>query len=208
MGEGWTVGGGAQGDPVSTERSEVPQMYRVTTEFSGPMVNGGGVSQMYFSEDGGSAANALAAVNTFWTSARDAVHVSTTIRTSGEIEVVNLAGEITGTIAAGDSVSRLGTDDSDPLPPQTQALVRWRTGIFTSGREIRGRTFIPSGGEAFSVAGVPGGGRLTTLATAAGSLVSDTNSGLVVFSRTHAAQAIVSSAQVAPKFAVLRSRRD
>lgn len=183
-------------------------MYRVTTTFSGPQVVGGGISQMYFSEDGGSAADALGAVVDFWAAADDAVHVSTTIRTSGELEVVSLDGTITGTLAAGDTVTRTGTDDSDPLPPATQALVRWRTGIFTGGREIRGRTFIPSGGEAFSVAGVPGGGRLASLAGAAGSLASDPDSGLVVWSRTHAAQAIVSSAQVAPFFAVLRSRRD
>lgn len=183
-------------------------MWRVTTLFNGPYVNGGGIQQFYFDSSVGTAANAKLAAQTFWDAAQDAVHVTTNIRVTSEVENVNVAGSIVSTTIQGVDFDVYGTDDSDPLPPQTQALCRWRTGIYAGGREVRGRTFIPSAGEAFSVAGVPGGGRLTTLQNACAALVADANSTLLVWSRKYQIGEAVVSGTVAPYFAVLRSRRD
>lgn len=183
-------------------------MWRITTLFSGPKVVGGGISQLYFNDAAGDIADAKLAVQNFWALADDVVHVSTTISIQAEVETVSLSGSITAVETVGDVVNLTGTDDSDPLPPANQTLVRWRTGTFQNGREVRGRLFIPCGGEAYSVAGQPGGGRLTTLQGAVSGLVNDVNSTLVVFSRTHLVAPPVSAGQVAPYFAVLRSRRD
>lgn len=183
-------------------------LYRVTTLFSGPLVNGGGISQLYFNGSAGSAAQALTAAQTFWNAARAVIHVSTSIATSGDVEEMSLAGAVTGVVDAGDNVSTVGTDDSDPLPPATQTIVHWRTGAYFNGRERRGRLFLPCGGESYSVAGVPGGTRKSDLQSAVNALVADANSSLVVYSRTYHGLANVTVGQVGSKFAVLRSRRD
>lgn len=183
-------------------------MWRIKTTFSGPNVVGGGINYLYFNDAAGSPEDAQSAVVNFWTIANDAYRVDTVASVSNEVAVMDLSGSITGVLTAGDNVNINGTDDSDPLPPATQCLVRLRTGVFVAGREVRGRIFIPSGGEALSVGGKPGGGRLTELQTAVGGLVGDINSTLVVFSRTHGVAPPVSSGSVWNQFAVLRSRRD
>jgi len=183
-------------------------LWRVRTTFTGPMVVGGGVQDFYFDSNVGTTQDAVDAAHTFWTAAHDCFRVDTIAHFPSEVTILGANGVITGidSVTAPGNVS--GVDDSDPLPPQTQMLVRWRTGQFSNGREVRGRTFIPSAGEATSFLGAPTASRVAALAAAANTLVTDTSAQLVVWSRTHQVAFPVDSSSVWSKFATLRSRRD
>ena len=184
-------------------------MYRVKTTFSGTPVAGGGVNFLYFSEEGGTAAQAQAAVKTFWQAVDDLMHTTVAYTVSGDVEYVSEStGEIFG-IGTTDAYTGNGAGTGDILPPATQGLIRWRTGFYVSGREIRGRTFVPGMTEAINDAsGRPTSGAVTVLNNAASALVGNGTSELVVFSRTHLQAGIVASGTAWSNWASLRSRRD
>lgn len=189
------------------ERSEVI-LYRVTTLFTGTPAVGGGINQFYFAETAGSAAQAHAAVASFWAGVKTQMSSALTYTVAGEIELFDAAtGQITG-LATTDAVTSVGTQAGDMLPPATQGLVRWRTGFFANGRELRGRTFLPGMVEGSNLNGAPASTVVTALSGYAASLVSGTNHQLSVYSRAHASAAPVTSSSVWTKWAQLRSRRD
>lgn len=194
---------------------------RVTTEWSGT-----GQGQPYFSThhfEGDTNAEAQAAVTalaTFWGTI-DNIQNSTVVWTINED--VELVDEVTGTITAVTQVassSGAGAAVTAVLPWATQALVRWRTGIFSDGREIRGRTFVPGMTTTQMNAGSLTIAAQTTLDNAADALIADVNSTLVIWQRPRAADpardidfrpgsfAAVVSSSVWIEFATLRSRRD
>lgn len=183
-------------------------MYRVTTTFTGPLVNGGGINRLYFDEAGGTAAQAHAAVTAFWQAVDELMHVDLAFSVEGEVELVDETGAITG-VENTDTVSGAGANTGDPLPPATQGLVRWRSGLYVGGRELRGRTFIPGISELMSgTNGRPSSGALTVMNVAAGNLIANGTSELRVFSRTKSASATVVAGQAWNQWAQLRSRRD
>lgn len=184
-------------------------MYRVNTVFSGPLVAGGGISRFYFDEAGGTPAQAHAAAVNFWNAVDEVMSTQVAFTVEAEVELVDAStGAITG-IESTDPYSASGTGSGDPLPPATQGLVRWRTGAFVNGREVRGRTFLPGMLESLNdSAGRPNSGALTVINNAAGNLIGDADSELVIFSRTRALQATVVSGQAWSQWAQLRSRRD
>jgi hypothetical protein len=183
-------------------------LWRVTTEITGTYVNGGGVQRFYFREGGGTAAQAHAAVATFWTGCHDMPHTSTTFLIAGEVESVD---ENTGQVTAVTSVTPVsvaGLSSEDPMPPANQALVQWRSGSFLNGREIRGRTFIPALTEGDWNSGAWSGTRAANVVAAANALVASANADLCIFSPTHLTYRVVTSAALWSKVATLRSRRD
>lgn len=182
-------------------------MYRITTLFSGPLVQGGGINQLYFDQGGGTGADAHSAVVAFWGEVDGWMQGGLQYTVEGEIELVdNITGQVES-VETTDAVSGVGSVGGDALPPANQALIRWRTGVFNGGREIRGRTFIPGIAMAASVSGVPTSELRNTLNTAAGNLIGDPDSELVVWSRK-GTFATVTSGSAWNKFATLRSRRD
>lgn len=182
-------------------------MYRVTTLFTGPLVNGGGINQLYFDQGGGTAAQAHAAVRAFWQNIDDVMHNSVAYQVLPEVELVdNITGQVEG-IETTDNYAGTGQLATDPLPPTVQGLVRWRTGVYNNGREVRGRTFLPGMCEGNSDAGAPTSGTVGVFNTAAGNLVGDPNSTLVVWSRKGLFADVVSG-QAWTKWGSLRSRRD
>lgn len=183
-------------------------MYKVTTLFTGPEVAGGGINELYFADTAGTAAQAHAAVRTFWTALGDHMRITVQWTVLGEVEEVDAAsGSITG-VTSTDQFASSGNSSGEPLPPATQGLIRWRTGFYFSGREIRGRTFIPGMLEGSSTNGAPASTALTTFNNAAAGLVGATNAELVVYSRTHGTAAPAISGTAWSKWAQLRSRRD
>lgn len=63
------------------------------------------------------------------------------------------------------------TGSGDPLPFQTQALVRYGTGVFIRGRRLVGRTFVPGLLESVSTSGIgPSSALQNSLNTAFGLL--------------------------------------
>lgn len=115
-------------------------------------------------------------------------------------------GQVTGQEAVS-PFTQSGDDSTAILPPVTQALVKWSTGVWVAGRQLVGHTFIPGLCEDSNE---PGGvlqtGVATAITTAANNL--NTAAGLVVWSRTHGTYQPVSRGDCATKWAYLSGRRD
>lgn len=183
-------------------------MFRVRTLITGSP-GGSYLSTFYFDATGPlTAQNAATAARTFWNSIR--LHISNNLTITPDLAVYTLdetTGSPTGvSTVTGAAITGGATADEEAWA--TQGLVEWRTGNFLTGREIRGRTFIPGVCSGDSSGGVPTGTYPTDLQTAAAALIADANSTLVVWSRKNGFFDEVTSSTVWNKWAVLRSRRD
>jgi len=182
-------------------------LYRVRTVFTG--VQGSPwLSTMYFLGSGGTEQQAATAVGVFW-GAVDA-RMASNVAWATEAEVVTIDstdGQPTAVTATTPS-SGAGASGSTLLPIVTQGLLRWRTGFFIAGRELRGRTFIPGLTENDNDVGIPNGSITGTVDPIAATLIGSANAELVIFSRTHFDFAVVSSGTMWTSWAELKSRRD
>jgi hypothetical protein len=183
-------------------------MLRVRTGFSG--ISGSPyLSTMYFMT-GDTLADAQAAntaVGAFWNTIDASLINGITWATQAEVTVMTLAGVVTG-LHQVTPVTGAGGTTGVLTPPATQGLVRWNTGVFLSGRQLRGRTFIPGIPTSMVSGGVPTGSLVTNVNAAAATLIADANADLGIWSRKGTAIASVLTGQLWNQFAVLRSRRD
>lgn len=197
-------------------------LYRVTTTFAGPSVVGGAISRIYFLITGGTPQQAATAATTFWASARVAIDDSLTITVAPQVEQVDpVDGDLVAAVpVTGSSVA--GQDDGAVLPYQIQSVLQLRTGVFSDGREIRGRIYLPGPSASTFANGVYSGTRKTAVEAAGAALISDANSTLAIWQRPREANSgknhdldqrdgsseAVISATLWSKMASLRSRRD
>lgn len=183
-------------------------MFRTRVQITGP-VGSPWLSTAYFlAPGGGTADQAVAALGSFWNDLRVIMHTSCTITSEAEVaDVSPTTGEVTG-IESTTPFTLTGTSSADPLPWATQLVIRWRTGNFVGGREIRGRTFVPGLTESSNTSGVPTAATLSTANAAAAALIADANCILLTWSRTHGNDPAVVTGTALGKFGVLRSRRD
>lgn len=182
-------------------------MYRVRTEFSG-LTGAPYLSTMYFEAAASSAAAASERVAAWWNDVNALSYTDLLWNVLPDVDVVeSTTGQIVG-VDAGTPDSGTGGASGEALPYATQALVRWRTGEYVGGREIRGRTFIPGIAELYSVQGQLSGSAETIINDAAQVLLTPTGPNLIIYSRARLQFANVTSASVWNQFAVLRSRRD
>lgn len=167
------------------------------------------LSSMYFTgDDQTEAGQAASAVRAFWAAIVSSMVAPLSIQVQPEVVSVDVAtGEPIEIFSTTQDVLT-ATGSGDALPWATQGLVRWRTGFFIGGREVRGRTFIPALTEGHSTAGRPTAALLTILNGAASGLIADANSQLLVYSKTHHSSADVVTGSAWSEWAVLRSRRD
>jgi hypothetical protein len=184
-------------------------MLRVTTRFSGipgtPYWN----NIFFAGSSAGEAAAAHNAVGDFWAAIAGLVTTQLEGQVQSDVDVVNPAsGLVTGTF----NVPQRTIDfvGGAAQPAMVQGLIRLRTGVFVSGREIRGRIFVPSPTTETNSGGVPSLAYTQALDTAANGLLTAGSGagGLVVYSRTRLQAAAVSSVSTWTQFASLRSRRD
>lgn len=128
-----------------------------------------------------------------------------TITEVGEVDPTNgnLIGLTTVSVAA---MSMIG--GTDPLPAATSLLIRWRTGQYIDGREIRGRTNIPGMMESGSTNGVPDAAVISAWQTRGTALAALSNAKHVVWSKKAGGAAYTTSASPWTQWAILRSRRD
>lgn len=133
------------------------------------------------------------------------------------LEFDETTGTVTGAgtnIAGSVTFSGIG----DALPPANQALVQWQTEGIVHNRRVRGRTFIPGPVETEnSASGAPGPTLTGPLLTAAQAYLTTMTGRARIWSQPFAgsptnpprpgSQHAITSAAVAPYFAVLRSRR-
>lgn len=182
-------------------------MMRVRAQWTGG-IGGPYLSTTFFSDLGGAtAANANAALGAFFTAVKSLISNTITVSTLGTIEHMDAAD---GSIVSSEAVTPVvntGTASGDVLPPASQYLCQLHTGVYTNGREIRGRLFLGGAMEANSTLGVPTSGSLTTINTALATLVGDANSEWLVWSRRNGIARDVLSATTWTTWAQLRSRR-
>lgn len=99
-----------------------------------------------------------------------------------------------------------GERAEDPLPTQTQGLIRWRTDTIVNNRRVLGHTYVPGATEVSSgIDGMPIPSYVTVLQNAADILVT---SSLMIASRVGNVFAPVTSRDIWSNWAVLRGRRD
>ncbi len=161
-------------------------MMRVRVQLTGGP-GGPQVCTHYFGLGGigdGTAAQAVTAVGTFWGALDNQMTGGYTWTTGTEVENMDRhTGQVESitAVTAQTGSALLGTD---VLPWESQAVIRWRTGVFYGGRELRGRTFVPGQAEGNSTAGVPTAALIAAYNTAAAALAADANSTLLVYSPT------------------------
>lgn len=185
-------------------------MIRITTDFAG-MPGTPYYSTLYFQGETQAAATAAAAqANAFWEGVDNVMSTGLTWNVQDDAEVVNPAtGQVTGIFAVS-GLSGAGEDPADEMPGNVQGLMRWRTGVYIGGREVRGRTFIPSPTEAANNGGFPSAAYITALTNAVTQmrLVETPGSEQVIWSPTKGVAHLVSAEIPWTNWATLRSRRD
>lgn len=168
-------------------------------------VGGPGVSTFYTLTTG---TPPVAAFRTFFDSIKTMLPSVARIQVpSTGVTVDSATGQTNGAWSAGVSAVVAGTGAAAYSAP-TGAIVNWRTGVWTGGREMRGKTFIvPLDNGNYQNDGTLLSASVTTLQTAAGALIASAPD-MKVYSRHYGAVAAISSASVPDKCVVLRSRRD
>lgn len=183
-------------------------MLRLRINYSGFVQ---GFSILHFDSQGGlttAAQDAADAVSGFLTAIRVDITTAQVMQVDPEVLIVNEAtNQVTG-VESVTSSPISGSEATEVLPQLAMALVRWRTGTFVNGREIRGRTFIPG----YCVDGSDAGELTPTLVAGltsnAQALIADADSILQVYSPTKFQAADVTSASVWGEWASMRSRRE
>lgn len=98
-----------------------------------------------------------------------------------------------------------------PAAWHTQGLIRWRTGVYVGGREIRGRTFVPGVPASYMLDGNPSVSYLNNVLGVAQAHLANVDTvaagGAAVWSPARGQSAAISTTSVWNRFAVLRSRR-
>lgn len=125
-----------------------------------------------------------------------------------DVETIDPATGNTTALTAVTVAAQTFTNADAPLPAATSLLLRWRTGTYIAGREIRGRTNIPRLGEIDSSLGYPAGALVTAWNARIVTLLASAVAELCIYSRKNGAWYSVGSGSVWAEWAVLRSRRD
>ena len=179
-----------------------------------------GLSSLFWAPQtvGGSTADAtdiLARFRAFWQALITHLASGTTVTLDPTcIAIEATTGVLTGAFAGTAPGVVTGTLAGDPLPRQTQGLLRMGTSTVISGRRVQGRLFIPSPGETDNALGVgPTAGYMTDLTVAGGAMLTGgaTTSIPVIWHRPGpggaGASPAVTSMAASGTWAVLRSRR-
>lgn len=157
------------------------RIYRVRTLFTG-VTGSPWYSNLYFNgTDTRQAADASAAVNTFWGAAKTVMSSQVIIDVDDNVAVMeSTTGKITGYIQS-TRAPFPGTGGSNLAPTATQALITLRTGVYRYGRPVIGKLFVPglfSG--ALTSEGQIGSGAVTALNNAAAGLNNATAGGALL----------------------------
>lgn len=190
-------------------------MVRVDSIWTGPSIRGGGITQLFFGEGGGTSQDAVNAVQTFWGAITGYFAENNFVEVDPVTTILNEEdGSLEGVASTSTSGPIEGNDSGDPLPVATQGLVRWFTGGVAGNRLVRGRTFLPAMVETNNTAGVPVAGFITAIETAANALISDAETQFGIWHRPTGPALVdgsfnpVVATSCWNEWASLRSRRD
>lgn len=184
-------------------------MLRVQTTWTGPS-GGPFYTLMHFDGDtSGEAEPAATAVLNFWTAMQAAISSQVTRHVEEEVLRIDPAtGNVTAVFTGAARPFTAGGATGSPLPWHTQGLMRWRTGVFIAGRELRGRTFIPGLTEDANDNGRPNSSMVTSANNAAATLIGAATADLTIWSPTHGVEHTAASGTLWNEWGLLRSRRD
>ena len=183
-------------------------MYRVRTVFTGTP-GAPYLSTMYFAQSAGTAQQAATAVGVFWGAVDAVLSNSMNWATEADVAIVNAAdGAVTAAVATTTSLGT-GSLPGAQLPRASQGLIRWLTGVYVAGRQVRGRTFVPGLTEdANTTDGILVPATAATIDAACATLIGSANADLEVWSRSLGQSNVATVGTTWAEFAVLRSRRD
>lgn len=179
-------------------------LHQVRIAWSGTL-GGPGVSTFYFDATG---APPVSAAKTFFEAIKAYLPTAVVLTyPSSGITIDTATGQAVGAWSGTAPTNTTGTG-AGAFSRASGAVVNWKSGAYVNGRELRGKTFlVPLIGGAYSSNGNIDSTVLGVLQTAATNYAAAIN-GLRIWSKATASAATVTSAQVATKVAVLRSRRD
>lgn len=184
------------------------------------------ISTWWFENSIGSVGAIQSAVRTFLTALAPAISNTLSCTIEADQSVFNPAnGDLIGVESQASGAVIPGTGSGTPLPPQDQFVLRLATGGIVNNRRVRGRFYVPGPTVTADVAGAPSSASITTLNTAAASLITNTASAgkWSVYSRPITAAEIrpgsdavardgsihtVQAASAWSKFGMQRRRRD
>lgn len=182
-------------------------MIRVRLNYTGPA---SGFSVFHFDGDvnsGTVAQDAADAVETWIGTFNDQFATSQSMRVDPEVLGIDISTGQTNGVETVTTTAINGAGASSQVAQLANYLVRWRTGSFVNGREIRGRTFLPGCSSSSAAAN----GEVATAAISAIDAASVTllaNSTLGVYSPANAGFSTANVASTWNEFASMRSRRD
>lgn len=159
-------------------------------------------------DDAAEAQTAVTDVLAFWAALDGLMDNAVTITVEGEVPHLSAStGDIDGIFSVTGGTQQ-GDSAGLSLPTASQGLIQYATGLWTSGRRLTGRSFIPYlTADNLDADGTPGASTIAALITA-GEILRDSDAGFVVWSRTHGVASAVLDVTSPNYFAVLRSRRD
>lgn len=185
-------------------------MQRLRVEWSGSGVVGPGLTTFYADEGAGSMDPSE--VVTFFDSIKALFPSTVTWTIPGEGDMLNEGtGELAGTWSASGGGTVAGTSSAS-YAAGVGARVRWNTAGIVGGRRVRGSTFlVPLTVNHYDGQGTLESTAVSTLATAAGALVTGLAGALVVWSRPAPGRAgtmhAVTGSSLPDRVSWLRSRR-
>lgn len=183
-------------------------IYKVQTIFTGP-VGSPWLATNYLIAGGGLlVADAVAGVGGLWDDLKGLIKNNVSWTVQGQVDVIDVASGQPTSIASATPVTGTGTTSGDALPPATQGLLRWNTGFFISGRQVKGRTFVPGMTSSATTNGAPSTSALSTMQTAMTNYAGLTLATPCIYSRVNHTTADISGGSPWTEYAVLRSRRD
>lgn len=186
----------------------MPDLFRSRVQFTGS-TGGAGVSTCYFAQAGSTTAqDASDAHGDFFSRIKGRISSEIRMTIDPEVLLINTTSGSPIDAFAVTNRTFLGEDGGDPLPWQTQALVKFQTGVFLAGRRLVGRLFVPGICEGSNTNGVPNSGFLSDLVSSADLLALDVSNPLWVYSPTHHQARVASGVTLPTRWASLRSRRD
>lgn len=184
-------------------------MLRITTIWSAAR-GGPYYTNMFFTgSTAAHAADAHSAVVGLWSNLSANLSNTVSAVVQSDVDVVDPAtGFITDQWQV-PSVTVAGASSNQPLPQSNQLLIRWVTGFYANGRQIRGRTFVPGATEMMTSVGRVEPATLAVFNPFLTSMLAslDPDNDLAIWSREAGTVTAVSSGSFWEEFAVLRSRR-
>lgn len=187
---------------------------RVRSAWLGPLIRGGGVTDLYFLGSTGDEDSMVAAVVDFWSDLAGTIGINNGVLVDNAVTNIDQAtGDVISIVTTSPPPDIVdGTNSAEAISPLNQGLVQWITGAIVSNRRVRGRTFIGAQTEGSNAAGVVAQGARDAWQAAADGLLAATNAQLQVWHRpkngSGGSSHDVTAAQTWTEFASLRSRRD